>query len=90
MKRAIELHNAGLARVIPVIIRECSWHASQIGKFQALPVDGKAVTTWGYDQFLRDAAWKNVADGVERVLLEIRGQDASYEMPPTLPCTPAI
>ena len=36
----------GTARVIPVILRPCDWHTAPFGKLQALPKDGKPVTTW--------------------------------------------
>jgi TIR domain len=44
MKRAVERHDAGEARVIPVILRPCEWHQAPFGKLLATPTDGKAVT----------------------------------------------
>lgn len=44
MKRAMERHNAGEARVIPVILRPCDWHEAPFGKLLATPPDGKPVT----------------------------------------------
>lgn len=44
MKRAMERHAAGEARVIPVILRPCDWHDAPFGKLLATPPDGKAVT----------------------------------------------
>ena len=64
MTRALERHAARQARVIPGIVRECAWHETPLGKLQALPTDGKAVTTWPE----RDSAWRNVAGGIEKVL----------------------
>ncbi|PLY39580.1 hypothetical protein CSZ94_25635 [Janthinobacterium sp. ROICE36] len=46
MHRAIERHNAGEARVVPVILRPCDWHSAPFGKLMATPRDGKAITTW--------------------------------------------
>lgn len=46
MGRAIELHNSGKARVIPVILRPCDWQSLPFGKFQALPIDGKPATKY--------------------------------------------
>lgn len=46
MQRAIERHNAGQARVIPVILRPCDWHESPFGKLMAAPKDGRPVTSW--------------------------------------------
>lgn len=71
MKRAMERHG-NMARVIPVIIRDCKWQSAPFGKLQALPTGGKAVATWGPDQFARDRAWTDVADGVEKALNDLR------------------
>lgn len=43
--RAIERHHAGEARVVPVILRPCDWHSAPFGKLQAVPKDGKPITT---------------------------------------------
>ena len=68
MRRALERHEAGEARVIPIIIRDVSWTGAPFAKLQALPTDGKAVAIWPD----RDTAWRNVAEGIERALKEIR------------------
>jgi hypothetical protein len=61
MRRALERHDAGTARVIPIILRPVDnlWKAP-FGKLQALPTDGKAVTLWGN----QDAALADVAKGI--------------------------
>lgn len=43
MRRALERHKAGLAQVIPVILRPCDWHSAAFGHLNAVPADGKAV-----------------------------------------------
>jgi hypothetical protein len=43
-RRAVEHHESGAARVIPVILRPCYWHGLPFGKLLATPTDGKAVT----------------------------------------------
>lgn len=60
MTRALERHNLGDARVIPIILRPVDWHSASFGKLKALPTDGKAVTEWTN----RDSAWKTVATGI--------------------------
>lgn len=60
MARAMERHEAGQARVIPVILRSCDWHSAPFGKLLAAPKDGKAVTTWPD----RDVAFTDVAKQV--------------------------
>jgi len=44
MTRAMARHEAGAARVIPVILRPCHWHDAPFGKLMATPPDGKPVT----------------------------------------------
>jgi len=45
MKRAMERHRTGEARVIPVILRPCDWH-DLFGQLLATPRDGKPITSW--------------------------------------------
>ncbi len=70
MKAAIERHEAGAARVIPVIVRDVNWRSAPFGKLQALPRDGKPVTTWQD----RDTAWRIVEEGIEAVAEELRAR----------------
>ncbi|CAN5906184.1 hypothetical protein BH20PSE1_BH20PSE1_14280 [soil metagenome] len=64
MARAIERHEAGEARVIPVILRAVDWKDAPFAKLQALPKDGKPVTAWAD----RDAAWLDVAQGIRKAV----------------------
>ncbi|WP_063669042.1 toll/interleukin-1 receptor domain-containing protein [Aliivibrio fischeri] len=50
MYRAIEKHNAGEARVIPIILQPCDWHSAPFGKLLATPTDGKAITLFANQQ----------------------------------------
>jgi len=68
MKRALERHEKGEARVIPVIIREAKWDTAPFAKLQALPTKGKAVDLWRK----KDEAWRSVAEGIEKVAAELR------------------
>ena len=68
MQRALARHEANEARVIPIIIRDVKWQQAPFGKLQALPRDGKAITLWPD----RDSAWRQVADGIENVIKELR------------------
>ena len=54
----------------PVILRDCSWHGAPFGKLLALPKDGKPVMSWAN----KDAAWRNVAEGIELVVQELRAR----------------
>ena len=72
MQRALERHDAGEARVIPVIIRDCRWESVPFGKLQALPKGGKPVTKW----HPQDSGWRNVGEGIERVVRELQAAGA--------------
>jgi internalin A len=71
MKRALARHEAKEATVIPIIVRDVSWHSALFGKLQALPKDGKAVTIWPN----KDTAWRNVSEGIEKVIKERNNAD---------------
>jgi hypothetical protein len=67
MRRAMERHERGEARVIPVILRPCDWHTTPFGRLQALPLDGKPVSEWNS----RDRAFLDIADGIRKVVAEL-------------------
>ncbi|HEY9627353.1 MAG TPA: TIR domain-containing protein [Coleofasciculaceae cyanobacterium] len=64
MERAIERHNAGSARVIPILLRPCDWKGSPFSKLKILPKDGKAVTQWSD----RDTAFVDVVNGIRQAV----------------------
>src|SRR5262249_13076431 len=41
---ALERHDSGAARVIPVIVDPCDWKAAPFAKLAAFPKDGKPIT----------------------------------------------
>jgi hypothetical protein len=67
MGRAMERHNSGATRVIPVILRHCDWQSSPFGSLMAAPRDGKPVVSWpDQDEALADVA-KQVRRAVESI-----------------------
>ncbi len=68
MTRALERHETGEARVVPIIVREVNWKLAPFAKLEALPKDGMAVMKWPD----RDSAWQNVSEGIERVIEEMK------------------
>ena len=68
MKRALERHDTGDARVIPVILRSVDWRGAPFAKLKALPEDGKPVRAWT-DQ---DEAFTDVARGIRDVVEKLR------------------
>lgn len=73
MNRAMERHNAGTARVIPVILRHCDWQSAPFGSLLAAPRDAKPVVSWpDQDEALADVA-KQVRRAVESLLSATHG-----------------
>ena len=70
LKRAMERHEAGEARVIPIFIKPCDWAGTSFGKLQALPKDAKPVTNWPN----QDDAWTDIAKGLRHVIEAIRAR----------------
>lgn len=46
MGRAIERHEAGEMRIVPIIVEPCDWKSSPLVRFKAVPRDGKPITEW--------------------------------------------
>jgi cold shock CspA family protein len=59
---AVEKHERGEARVIPIIVRPADWEWPPLNKLQAIPKDAKPITTWRN----QDEAWLDVVRGIRR------------------------
>ncbi|HZZ42794.1 MAG TPA: toll/interleukin-1 receptor domain-containing protein [Tepidisphaeraceae bacterium] len=69
LKRAMERHDQGEARVIPVILRHVdNWHNASFAKLQATPRDGKPIKSWAD----HDEAFADVARQIRLAAEEIR------------------
>ena len=79
MERALARHEAGEARVIPVILQPCDWELAPFSKIQALPRDAKAVSIWGN----RAEALADVARGVRIVAQGIANNPLKRPVAPT-------
>jgi hypothetical protein len=73
LSRAMERHAQGSAKVIPIILRPCLWTEAPFGKLQALPTDGKAVTSWTN----QDAALTEIAKGLSEQIRQWSGRAAA-------------
>ena len=60
MKGALERHEQGTAKVIPIILRPCDWKKAPFGKLKAIPQDGKPVTKWTD----LDEAYLNITESI--------------------------
>lgn len=66
---AMRKHDLGELCLIPIIIRPVDWKNSPFGKFQALPKDGKPISTW-----------KNIDEGYLDIVHGIREKIHSLEI----------
>jgi hypothetical protein len=75
MKQALARQEAGLAQVIPILVRPCDWKSTALGHLQPLPRDGKPISTWRH----RDEAWLHVVEGIKQVLEEIQKKERTRD-----------
>src|SRR6266487_3926185 len=67
MKRAMQRHDGGDARVIPILLRPVSLQEAPFEKLKALPTNGSPVNKWRN----QDDAWVDVVDGIRRTIQEL-------------------
>ncbi len=67
VRRAMERHAAGKARVIPIILRPVDWQNTPFGELQALPTDAKPVTVWSN----LDEAFRDIAGGIRKAVAQL-------------------
>ncbi len=68
MTRALERHQDGTARVIPVILRRTFWDGAPFSQLQVLPTDAKPVTQWSD----RDEAFWDITVGIHKAVTDLR------------------
>ena len=64
MRRVLERHDSGDARVVPIIVEPCDWQATPLSKLKVLPQDGKPVSDWRNE----NSAYVNVVQELRRIL----------------------
>jgi hypothetical protein len=62
MARALQRAKAGVAQVVPIILRPCDWTSSEIGRLKALPTDAVPVVKF-----------PTLDDGFHDVVRQLRG-----------------
>jgi TIR domain len=77
MKEALERHRRHDAIVIPIILTPVLWDSAPFARIQALPRDGKPITSWPD----RAEAFADIARGIRDVVLR-------YSTPPPFDATP--
>jgi TIR domain/NACHT domain len=69
MRQALDRHERGDAKVIPVILRPVDWQGAPFESLQGLPRDMKPVTLWKN----RDEAFEDIVRGIRRTIAYIQG-----------------
>ncbi|MDO1447410.1 leucine-rich repeat domain-containing protein [Rhodocytophaga aerolata] len=65
MQAALRKYDAGNGVVVPIIIKETAlWHQFEIGKFNAVPTDGRPISSWPK----KDAAWRDVIEKINKLI----------------------
>jgi len=61
--RALELHRLGRLQLIVVLARSCLWESLPFARYQVVPPEGRAITSWAN----RDDAYVAVATAIAEV-----------------------
>jgi TIR domain len=77
MTRAMQRHEAGEVRVMPVILRYCEWQNAPFGKLLAAPKDGKPIMSWPD----RDEAFTDVAKTIRTAVTASKASKAIIPEP---------
>jgi hypothetical protein len=68
LKKAMERHEKGDVKVIPIILRPVHWEYTPFRKLQALPTDAKPITCW----HSLDEAFLDIVNGILRTISDMR------------------
>lgn len=66
MAQAVERHDKGEARVIPVILRHCSWEDASFANLQTLPMSKPPIST--FTGAKREEVYKEVAESIREAI----------------------
>ncbi|WP_437552067.1 tetratricopeptide repeat protein [Sorangium sp. So ce367] len=80
-ERALARHAAGVAHVIPLIARACSWQGASWSRLAVLPVGGRPVASWPD----RDEAWAHIVDGIRAACRLVGDVTATAAIRPRAP-----
>jgi hypothetical protein len=67
MQQALQRHETGQARVIPILLRAVDWKGAPFAHLQVLPTTSQAITGWGN----QDEAWADVAQGIRQTIEDL-------------------
>lgn len=82
MQRAMERHDAGDARVVPIIVEPCDWHSMQpLRRLKAVPKDGTAISEWAN----ANTAYLNIVQELRRIIDAEEREGMASEAPEVAP-----
>lgn len=77
VKQAIKQHKEHRSVLVPVVVRSVLWDKEMFSKFQALPKDAKAISSYPD----RDSAWCEVVDGIGKILENLKKKETALITP---------
>ncbi|HUI46103.1 MAG TPA: DnaB-like helicase C-terminal domain-containing protein [Nitrospirota bacterium] len=77
LSKALERYESGQAEVVPIIVRPVDWTDSPFSKLQALPRDGRPITTWSNG----DEAWLEAEKGIKKCIENVIHKKAASLRP---------
>jgi tetratricopeptide (TPR) repeat protein len=86
VKRAMERHEAGEARVIPVILRPVDWEGAPFSRLEGLPTDLEPVTSWDDS----DEAFLDITKGIRKAVKELSDPLVGVPTVPEIPRPPKV
>src|SRR5216110_848472 len=66
MQQALECHERGETRVIPILVHPCAWQHSPFAHLQCLPHNAKPISTWDNS----DEAFVTIAEELRRIITQ--------------------
>ncbi|WP_376797109.1 FxSxx-COOH system tetratricopeptide repeat protein [Thermogemmatispora sp.] len=84
LKAALQRHEAGLARVIPVLVRPTEREDTPLAELAVLPTNGVAISAWED----REAAWEQVVAELRAWLSAVAAVDPPHSSPGSLRLPP--
>ena len=85
MIRALERHQEGDARVIPVIIHPCDWKNAPFGQLRATPLDGRPVSMFPNQAEALTQIAQDIRGAVEELGGEAKQADKGFQDSDTVP-----
>lgn len=82
MKRALERHERGEARVIPIILRPVDWEITPLGELQALPKNALPIMSGGWHSV--DDAFYDAFKGLKLIIEDLQRKSVQVELVETI------